>query len=124
MAISERDILDLADMVADKAQGVFLWVYLVVSALKEHMKACNPIDELYRCVDWFPPHLEDYFREFIYKRIPSALREDTTQALKLAWLILRHEETEQPGVSLDRVYKARHSLSIRKRRLFRLLTFP
>ena len=83
---------ELGLRVTERAQGVFLWVYLVVSALKERLKARNNIDKLFDCIQSFPADLEDFFRGLIYNRIHETLRNDTAQCLKLAWLILQHAE--------------------------------
>lgn len=99
---NEADTERLAAAVASKAKGVFLWVYLVVSALKEHMRGLNAVDRLYKCIDSFPETLEEYFRKFIYERIEPSLRADTAQVLRLAWLIRQHgDQYSKKQVLLD-----------------------
>ena len=83
---------ELGLRITERAQGVFLWVYLVVSALKEHLKARNSVEKLFDCIKSFPADLEEYFRGLIYDRIHKTLQNDTAQCLKLAWLILQHTE--------------------------------
>jgi hypothetical protein len=88
--ISNQD--DLVRLVTDKAQGVFLWVALVVSALKVRIEAGENSKQLLKCLEDFPSELEDYFRDSIYKRINETWHSATAQALKLALLISKNQE--------------------------------
>lgn len=86
---------DLVQRVTDKSQGVFLWVSLVVSALRERVDAGNNSKQLLKCLNDFPAKLGDYFRESIYKRINGTWRDATAHALKMALLISQHQDERQ-----------------------------
>jgi hypothetical protein len=86
-SLSNQD--DLIRRVSDKAKGVFLWVYLVVAALKERIEARNDSKQLLKCLEQFPNELEDRFRQSIFRRIHETWRIETAQALKMALLIFQ-----------------------------------
>jgi hypothetical protein len=87
---------NLSKLVVDKAEGVFLWVHLVVKDLKEEMAAGRSIDRMFRCVDEVPPDLHDFFRNRIYNRIKWRRRPDTARALRLAVLLANVDQTMDP----------------------------
>jgi energy-coupling factor transporter ATP-binding protein EcfA2 len=51
--------------VVEKAQGVFLWVYLVVFSLSQGIIDGDTFTELQKRLDEIPPDLEAYFRKII-----------------------------------------------------------
>lgn len=77
---SESLVLDILA----KADGVFLWVSLVLDALCERLASGEDLISLKERVDDFPSELEEYFRKLIYDRIPETYRfSDTAMALYL-----------------------------------------
>jgi hypothetical protein len=52
----------LAEQICKKAQGVFLWVYLVVRSLLRGLANGDDLRDLQRRVDELPSDLEDYFK--------------------------------------------------------------
>lgn len=92
--IDQQSLDSLANEVASSADGIFLWVYLAVSALKERLRAGGNFQQLRSCLMDFPKDLEHYFMEMIYKRISATWREGTETAcvLKLATLLVEYEK--------------------------------
>ena len=87
--IDEHAMEPLLDDIVKLADGVFLWVHLVVSSLTERLRAGADLRQLRRCLREFPKDLEQYFDNMIYQRISRTWREgaDTAKALKLAVLL-------------------------------------
>ena len=83
----ETLIQTLVTQIVAKAQGVFLWVFLVVRSLREGIEEGDSPSLLFQRVDEFPSDLEDYFR-LILSRVSKTYRKQTSQALKLATLCL------------------------------------
>ncbi|KAK1624060.1 hypothetical protein BDP81DRAFT_465006 [Colletotrichum phormii] len=54
----------LAETIVDRAQGVFLWICLVVESLKNGLAKGDTFTELQSCVDELPADLEDTSRIF------------------------------------------------------------
>jgi hypothetical protein len=66
-----KTIVDyLTDKVIDKAQGVFLWVELVVNNLIVGLEEGFSDTELKECLDSLPPELEDLYAR-IFEQIPK-----------------------------------------------------
>ncbi|KAI1744668.1 hypothetical protein F4680DRAFT_405708 [Xylaria scruposa] len=62
--------LDLVDLVVDRAEGVFLWVFLVVRTLLDGLTYHDSLSTLQRRLRAFPPDLESLFR-FLINSIPE-----------------------------------------------------
>lgn len=92
--IDQKSLDLLADEVVSSADGIFLWVYLAVSALKERLRAGGDSQQLRSCLMEFPKDLEHYFMEMIYKRISATWREGTETACvpKLASFLVEYEK--------------------------------
>lgn len=56
---------DLVDNIATKADGVFLWVCLVVASLQKGIKAGDRVSDLQRRLDQLPPELEALFERML-----------------------------------------------------------
>ncbi|PMD63535.1 uncharacterized protein K444DRAFT_626616 [Hyaloscypha bicolor E] len=96
----------LVPQIADKAQGVWLWVYLVVRDLLRDLKGREGFPLLQRRLDSFPAELEKYFASII-ERIDKIHREETAKifritvdavtpipALGLQYLLVEQEDPE------------------------------
>ncbi|KAH8745708.1 hypothetical protein BGZ57DRAFT_936187 [Hyaloscypha finlandica] len=96
----------LVPQIADKAQGVWLWVYLVVRDLLRDLKGREEFPLLQRRLDSFPAELEKYFTSII-ERIDKIHREETAKifritvdavkpipALGLQYLLVEQEDPE------------------------------
>lgn len=82
----DEEAHNLVQNITEKAEGVFLWVALVMEAVRRHLTLGCPILVLSSYIDKFPTELEDYFRTMIFKRIHESLLSETAMALKIALL--------------------------------------
>jgi hypothetical protein len=69
---------ELLKRIADQAQGVWLWVYLVTHDLVHAVNRNEDIHTLLHILSQFPPDLEAYFEDII-KRIKIGFREEMAQ---------------------------------------------
>jgi len=76
----------ISSEVATRAQGVFLWVYLVVRDLKRDLQSQENFEHLRRRVDVMPPTLDKYFQR-IFDRIDPIYREQTARLFLLALFV-------------------------------------
>jgi hypothetical protein len=74
----------LAGRIAENANGVFLWVALVMEAVCRHVALGCPASVLSSYVDKIPTALEEYFRNMIFKRIHESMLSETAMALSIA----------------------------------------
>ncbi|KAI9766435.1 MAG: hypothetical protein M1840_006542 [Geoglossum simile] len=74
---------DLVEEIVDKADGVFLWVVLVVRSLKEGITNADTISILTVRLRGLPSDLESYFRH-ILSRVDKVYWEGTAQAFQMA----------------------------------------
>jgi hypothetical protein len=99
----------VADMVK-RAQGVFLWVYLVVNSLLKGLDEGDDARDLRKRLDSLPDDLEEYFRHML-RTIDSSHREQTYRIFQttiqsmqqlpvLAFQFLETEE-ENPNYALE-----------------------
>lgn len=70
----------IAEQVAERAQGVFLWVYLVVRSLKRDLQSEESFEHLQRRIDELPPTLSQWFQK-IFERIDPIYRMETARLL-------------------------------------------
>lgn len=80
---SERGYQQILMDIVDRAQGVFLWVSLVVDSLLKGLSNNDSILDMQRRLDEFPSTLEKYFKHMI-ENIEPFYREDTIQFFELA----------------------------------------
>ncbi|KAJ9611389.1 hypothetical protein H2200_004573 [Cladophialophora chaetospira] len=78
--------------VVDKAQGVFLWVYLVVQSLLQGLIEGDMLDELYLRLRKMPEDLDDFFR-YIVMGIQHDYRPEAAALFKVVL------DVESPTVS-------------------------
>jgi len=81
---SEAEKADaLISAISNKAQGVFLWVFLVTKLLREGLTNYDTFRELQKRLDSFPADLEPFFMQIV-KSVPEFYRERMAEALKIA----------------------------------------
>jgi hypothetical protein len=73
----------LVPQIAEKAQGVWLWVFLVVRDLLRDLKGEEEFPLLQRRLDSFPDELEKYFED-ILNRIDKIHQEETARIFLIA----------------------------------------
>lgn len=71
--------------IVKRAEGVFLWVYLVVESVLRGLGEDDSIATLRQRVQQFPSDLEGFF-DIIISRVDTVYQFQTTQALALAYL--------------------------------------
>jgi hypothetical protein len=72
----------LIEDIVERAQGVFLWVYLVVRSLLRDLTDDNDISFMYQRLDSLPVHLEDFFKQ-ITDTIEDIYQGHTTRIFQL-----------------------------------------
>ncbi|KAN0101586.1 hypothetical protein V8E51_012096 [Hyaloscypha variabilis] len=65
MALHDPRCQTLVSQIAEKAQGVWLWVYLVVRDLLRDLRGAEEYPLLQRRLDSFPAELEKYFEDIL-----------------------------------------------------------
>lgn len=85
---------ELISAIANKAKGVFFWVYLVVRSLREGFEEGDCVQIMQQRVDEFPADLEDYFKHML-RRLSKTYRKHTIQALSLAIKILGKDDAHR-----------------------------
>ncbi|KAI1493572.1 hypothetical protein F5X96DRAFT_687408 [Biscogniauxia mediterranea] len=94
---TDRDYEDLITQVSERAQGVFLWVYLVVKSLLEGFTYNDSAKALQGRLLGFPEDLYNFFRHMI-DSIPKAYQVQAARTFKIATAA---EEPELLYVFLD-----------------------
>ncbi|OOF97361.1 hypothetical protein ASPCADRAFT_44701, partial [Aspergillus carbonarius ITEM 5010] len=74
---------DLVHEVVSKANGVFLWVYLVVRSLQRGLENEDRLPDLQRRLRTLPTDLEDYFRHML-NNVDSAYRVEAAKCFDIA----------------------------------------
>jgi len=88
MALHDPRCQCLVSQIAQKAQGVWLWVYLVVRDLLRDLRGEEEYPLLQRRLDSFPAELEKYFED-ILDRIDKIHREETARIFLVAVTAVR-----------------------------------
>ncbi|KAE8441138.1 hypothetical protein EG329_005821 [Mollisiaceae sp. DMI_Dod_QoI] len=82
LALKDRRWKDLIQQIVDKAEGVFLWVYLVVQSLLNGLEDDNDIPDMQRRVDILPSDLEKCFKHMLGE-IDEVYRSHTAQMFQM-----------------------------------------
>ncbi|KAI0405266.1 hypothetical protein F4802DRAFT_190772 [Xylaria palmicola] len=85
---------DLVSQITTRAQGVFLWVYLVVRSLVRGLINADTIRDLQRRVDEVPQQLEDFF-----DRILASIDHFYQSRTAKVFLVLAHAQSSLPLIS-------------------------
>ncbi|KAI0549485.1 hypothetical protein F4679DRAFT_546275 [Xylaria curta] len=79
--IGEKERRDLIEQVAERAEGVFLWAFLVVRSLREGLSNDDTIADMWRRLESLPKDLESLFKHMLdsvdviyYPKMAGALR--------------------------------------------------
>jgi hypothetical protein len=73
--------LELVQQIVNKAEGVFLWVSLVVKSLLRGLTSSDRMSDLQRRIELLPPSLEDFFRHML-ESVEKVYRKDTFKAFQ------------------------------------------
>ncbi|KAI0968001.1 hypothetical protein F4678DRAFT_230959 [Xylaria arbuscula] len=77
-----KSVLDLAGKITPLAQGVFVWVRVVVDSLYQHIVDGTSIKFLEDILNSYPSELAELY-EYTIRRIPKEYRRETEVALKV-----------------------------------------
>lgn len=112
LAKTDPGYFELIEDIVSKAQGVFLWVYLIVRDLLKGLTYHDSVQTMRLRIRYFPPDLESYFQHMI-NSIPPFYYDQTAQMfqtalsspgpLLLATYMFLDEVTDNPAVSCDDV---------------------
>lgn len=85
----QAEINGIIRSLVSRADGVFLWLELVLRAMVVEIKKCRGVHRLRSIMHEHPSNLDEYFAKLIYNRIPVTRNNvsDTASALKLAMMI-------------------------------------
>ena len=81
--LKEADLVALMEDIVNRAEGVFLWVFLVVKSVLDGLAENDSIAFLRHRVHAFPSDLEEFF-DNIVRRVDPVYKPQSSQALKLA----------------------------------------
>lgn len=84
MAAQDPQAPNLIEEVMTRAEGVFLWVFLVVRSLLDGIHERDLISGLWRRLEGLPRNLEDFFRHMISQIDDSYLRSQTVETFQIA----------------------------------------
>lgn len=82
LASQDTQYLKLIEDITERAQGVFLWVYLAVRSLIRGSVDDNSIFQMQKRLDTFPSDLEGYFRQML-DSVEEIYHERAAQTLQL-----------------------------------------
>ncbi|KAF2849617.1 hypothetical protein T440DRAFT_499542 [Plenodomus tracheiphilus IPT5] len=101
---------EILGLIADLAQGVWLWVFLVTRDIRIAVNRDEGVDMLRKIVHQFPADLERYFKRIIESVRPQYLEEmsqiflitvDELQPLPLYAFALLEEERKDPSYAIN-----------------------
>lgn len=93
-AIASKEVLRLQNLLVSKSNGVFLWLYLVVSKVKVAAQDGANMGKLQALIDNVPPDLDDFFRHML-ERIPE---EDRVQSARIFQLLINGSHESLPDL--------------------------
>lgn len=77
---------EIVSQLATRAQGVWLWVFLVIRSLKRDLQSQESYYHLQKRIDEIPPRLDDYFRR-MWAHIDPIYRIETARILLVLLLV-------------------------------------
>ncbi|KAK8193866.1 uncharacterized protein BKA78DRAFT_313113 [Phyllosticta capitalensis] len=101
LIVDKRNFEEIVDEITFKAEGVFLWVFLVVRMLLDGPEEGAGFRDLQRKLDSYPPELDGLF-DRIYQTIKPEFRVDTARMLKIR-LQARYHWSLVPFYLMDRL---------------------
>lgn len=109
---SGMDIRTLVSDIVNRAEGVFLWVFLAVQSVVRGFDEGDSVGTLHRRVLTFPTDLERFF-DNILGRVESFYHHHTTQALYLAYLYAEnHDDAADCSSYLDFELLSRNKVGV------------
>lgn len=83
--VAERspEVRELIELIVQRAEGVFLWVFLVTKRLRDGLNNHDSLTDLIRRVESFPPDLEKFFRDML-ESVDNFYHEKMSTTLQIA----------------------------------------
>ncbi|KIW85631.1 hypothetical protein Z517_01023 [Fonsecaea pedrosoi CBS 271.37] len=91
-AIKPTQCDDFQSQIVDKAQGVFLWVILVVRDMLQRLQNGATITNLFRRLDMLPAELDDFFMQIV-ESIDAAERADAGKIFQIVTALPKAHRT-------------------------------
>lgn len=82
-SISKGDLNTIADVIVDKAQGVFLWVRVVLAAIEQGVLNGDDLQDLQKKTNAFPVELRDLYQH-LFDSIPEYDRQKAFEILSFS----------------------------------------
>ena len=82
-SVNEASVSKLADLITKRAEGVFLWVFLVTKEARDSIVNSSTMPELLKHLESVPNELEKYFR-YILERIPERHHQYMAKTFQIA----------------------------------------
>ena len=109
---TQEDVSSLIDDITDRAQGVFLWVNLVVKAVVKGLKNHDSVEQLRKRVDSTPSDIEALYAQML-SNVEVAYREEAAQLFHMA-LAGRSNSLLNVALSLNNGFERGSDLSIQE----------
>lgn len=90
----------IVERVVERAEGVFLWVFLVVRSLRRDMQSEETFEHLQRRIDALPPTLNQWFRR-IFETIDPIYRMETARLLLITLFLEDNDLAPLPLVAYE-----------------------
>lgn len=84
---NKEKILQIADTIVDKADGVFLWVKVVARGLLEGLLADDRLEDLEQKIEELPRELDELYQDLFNKMLNHRFRLDRTRAMRTLLLM-------------------------------------
>ncbi|KAK4554950.1 hypothetical protein LTR86_008098 [Recurvomyces mirabilis] len=94
------EAVHMAENLVARANGVFLWVDMIMKSIRARIVSRRPIAELIRTVDEFPSDLETYYRKLIYSRIGETWRGRQTSMTVAVILQMNRQDLDCTALDL------------------------
>jgi hypothetical protein len=104
---TDEDAASIVSDIVNRAEGVFLWVYLVVQSVLRGFDTGDTTSILRQRVNEFPTDLESFF-QIMLARVDAVYRHQTWQALYLAYLHVENADAAKHSSYLDFELLNRH----------------
>ncbi|KAI1413392.1 hypothetical protein F5Y13DRAFT_198678 [Hypoxylon sp. FL1857] len=94
-SVDEHDLNTLAEVIVDKAEGVFIWVRVVLAAIEQGVLNGDEFQDLQEKVAAFPSELKDLYQH-LFDSIPEYDRQKAFETL----IFTHYQDTHRPQALL------------------------
>lgn len=120
----QEKVLQIATKVVEKADGVFLWVKVVIQGLLEGLLAEDRLEDLEQKVNEIPRELDELYQAVFDKLRHHRFPSDRTKAMRyLSVMVMHHSHPEaRPLLLLDYSFLDEYDQNVTSRRPHREIT--